>query len=190
MFCDTSWNRAWPTQRNAAYLARANRFRSSLVIFSSMCSRTPRQARATMVCASVIETWNREMVSFDSARRFDVRYSFTEKCANWMTDDPSTSTIASRLEHVDRTAYAGSSSRQSSRSVGVESVSKSNARNSASSSTRSGREAAATHWKSLCAYSQFCLPISSNVRSYVSSSVSGNSSRARRIRCRRQCLRY
>ena len=62
--------------------------------------------------------------------------------------------------------------------------------NSASSSTRSGREAAATHWKNWCAHSQFCWPISSNIRSYVSSSVSGNSSRARRMRCRRQCRRY
>jgi len=137
-----------------------------------------------------METWNREIVSFDSARRFDVKYSFTEKWANCITEDPPTSTMASRLEHVDRTACAGSSSRQSSRSVGAESVSKSNARNSASSATRSGREAAATHWKSRCAYSQFCLPISSNVQSYVSSSVSGNSSRARRMRCRRQFLRY
>ena len=136
-----------------------------------------------------METWNREMVFFASARRFDVKYSFTEKCENWITGEPSTSTIASKLEHVDSTACAGSSSRQSSRSVGVDSASKSNARNSASSSTRSGREAAATHWKSRCAYSQFCFPISSNVRSYVSSSVSGNSLRAGRMRCRRQCRR-
>jgi hypothetical protein len=131
------------------------------------------------------------MVSFASARRFDVKYSFTEKCENWITSEPYTSsTMASRLEHVDRTACLGSSSRQSSRNVGVDAVSKSNARNSASSSTRSGREAAATHWNSLCAYFQLRLPISSNVRSYVSSSVSGNSSRARRMRCRRQCRRY
>src|SRR5260221_12805089 len=124
-----------------------------------------------IVWACVMEIWNREIVSFDSARLFDVKYYLTGKCANWITEEPYTSTMASRLEHVDRTACAGSSSRQSSRSVGVESVSKSNARNSATSSTRSGREAAATHWKSRCAHSQFCLPISSNVRSYVSSSV-------------------
>src|SRR5260221_9391031 len=97
-----------------------------------------------IVWACVMETWNREIVSFDSARRSDVKYSLTEKCANWITEDPSTSTMASRLEHVERTARAGSSSRQSSRSVGVESVLKSNARNSASSSTRSGRGALPT----------------------------------------------
>src|SRR5487761_1370245 len=106
-----------------------------------------------------MEMWKREMVSFDSASRFDVKYSFTEKCENWITLESSTSTIASRLEHVNSTARAGSSSRQSSRSLGVDSASKSKARNSASSPTRSGREAAATHWNNLCAYSQFRFPI-------------------------------
>src|SRR6266581_5051297 len=129
------------------------------------------------------------MVSFATERRSDVKYSFTEKWANWITAEPSTLTMESMLEHVDRTAFSGSSSRQSSWSTGIDSVSKSNARNSASSRNRSGREAAATHWKSRCANSQFCFPISSNIRSYVSSSVFGNSSRARRMRCRRQCRR-
>ena len=139
-----------------------------------------------------MDTWNRERVGSASARRFDVKYSFTERCANWITRVPSMSTMASRLEQVDCTAHTGSSGRQSSRSVGVDSVSYSysKARNSASSSTRSGRVAAVTHWKSRCAYSQLCLSICFNVRSYVSSSVSGNSLRARGMCCRRQCRRY
>ena len=126
------------------------------------------------------------MVSFDFASRFYIKYSFTEKCVNWITEELYMSTMASRLEHVDSTVCAGSSERQSSRNVGVDPVLKSNARNSASSSTRSGRDAAVTHWKSRCAYSQFWSPISCNTRSYVSSSVSGKSSRARRIRPGRQ----
>src|SRR6267154_5458685 len=131
-----------------------------------------------------MEIWKRERVSFVSASRADVKYSLTEKCENWITGEPSTSTTASKLEHVDITVYSGSSGRQSARNVGVELVSKSksNARNSASSLTRSGRDAAATHWNRWRAHSQFWSPISSKARAYVSSSVTGNSSRACRIR--------
>src|SRR6267154_2984957 len=99
--------------------------------------------------------WKREMMSFALASRTDVKYSLTEKCANWITGEPSTSTTASKLEHVDITVFSGSSGRQSARNVGVDLVSKSNARNSASSLTRSGRDAAATHWNRWCAHSQF-----------------------------------
>src|SRR5258708_5051899 len=113
--------------------------------------------------------WKREMASFTLASRADVRYSLTEKCANWITGESSTLTTVSKLEQVDITAFSGSSGRQSTRNVGVDLVSKSNARNSASSLTRSGRDAAATHWNSRCAYSQFWSPISSKMRAYVSS---------------------
>src|SRR6266852_4353190 len=123
-----------------------------------------------------METWNREKVSFAPASRPDVKYSLTENCANWITGDPSTLTTASKLEHVDNTACTGSSGRHSARNVGVDSSSKLNARNSASSLTRSGRDATATHWNSRCANSQFWSPISSKMRAYVSSSVAGNSS--------------
>src|SRR5579863_266716 len=121
------------------------------------------------------------VLSFVSERRVDVKNSLTEKCENWITGEPSTSTMDSRLEHVDNTAYTGSSRRNFSSNFGIGLTSKSKARKSASSSTRSGREATATHWNRRWAYSQFDL-ISRNVRSYVSSSVSGNSARARRRR--------
>src|SRR5712691_10305217 len=137
-----------------------------------------------------METWNREMVFFASASRLDVKYSLTEKCANWITEDPSTLTTASKLEHVDNTACTGSSGRHSARNVGVDPSSKSNARNSASSLTRSGRDATATHWNRRCANSQFWPPISSSVRAYVSARVSDKSSRAHRIHPRRQWRRW
>ena len=168
MLGDTPLNQAWHAQCSMAYSARENFSRSSSVIFLSMYSRRPRQACAMVIWANVMETWKQDIVSSDSASHSNVKYSFTEKCANWTTDNPYTPMTVSRLEHVDSTACAGFSLHQSSQNVGVKSISKSNARNSVSSLTRSGWEAAATHWKSWCAHSQFCLPISSNVQSYVS----------------------
>src|SRR6266571_377054 len=117
--------------------------------------------------------------------RFDVRNSFTEKCEKCTTVVSPTLTTSIKLEHVDRTVSLGSSGRQSASKLGL-SPSRSNARNSASSSTRRGREATAMHWKRRCAYAQFCSSMSSNVRSYVASRVPGNSSRARRMRPGRQ----
>src|SRR3981081_996666 len=99
-----------------------------------------------------METWKREMVSLVLASRADVMYSLTEKCANWITGDPSALTTVSKLAHVDQTACAGSSGRHPARNVGVHPPSKSKARNSASSLTRSGRDATATHWNSRCAH--------------------------------------
>jgi hypothetical protein len=115
-----------------------------------------------------------------------VRNSFTEKCENCTTALLLTLTTAIKLEHVDRTASSGSSGRQSASNLGFSPSSKSNARNSASSSTRRGRGATVMHWKSRCAYTQFSSSISSNVRSYVPSKVPGNSSSARRMRPGRQ----
>src|SRR6267142_6252860 len=108
--------------------------------------------------------------SLVSARRVDVKNSLTEKCENSMTGESSTLTMESRLEHVDSTAYTGSSRRNFSSNFGIDPAWKSNARISASSFTRSGRKATATHWNRRWAYSQFDL-ISRNVRSYVSFSV-------------------
>src|SRR6266853_2214696 len=101
------------------------------------------------------------------ANRVDVKNSFTEKCENCITWEFSTLTRESNVEHVDSTASTGSSRRQSSRYLGICPSSKSNARNSASSSTRSGRETTATHRRSRRANSQFVLLISRSVRSYV-----------------------
>src|SRR5579863_6874636 len=95
------------------------------------------------------------MVSFFSAKREDVKNSFTEKCENCTTTELSTLTRASNVEHVDSTASTGSSSRQSSRYFGIGPASKSNATKSASSSTSSGRETTATHRRSRWANSQF-----------------------------------
>jgi hypothetical protein len=93
-----------------------------------------------------METWNREMVFFVSTSRADVKYSLTEKCANWITGEPDCGlTTTSKVEQMDNTSFSGSSERQSARNLGVDPALKSNARNSASSSARSGREAAATH---------------------------------------------
>ena len=83
---------------------------------------------------------------------------------------------------MDNRASSGSTGRQPGRNVGITPALKSNARNSASSSTRRGRDATATHWKIRCANSQFASLISCNVRSYVPSKLSGNSSKACRIR--------
>ena len=125
-----------------------------------------------------------------SAKWEDVKNSFTEKCENCMTGELSTWTRESNVEHVDSTASRGSSRRQSSRNFGICPALKSNARSSASSSTRRGRQTTATHKNSLRANSQFVSLISHNVRSYVPSNVAGNSSRACRIRPGRQLLRY
>src|SRR5579863_7236261 len=126
------------------------------------------------------------MVSLASARRVEVRNSFTEKWENCIVSEPQVLTTASKLEQVDSTAPNGSSGRQSARYVGVGPASKSNARISASSLTRSGRDATATHWKIRCANFQFALSMSCNVRSYVPSRFTGNSSKACLIRAGRQ----
>src|SRR6266851_3132757 len=118
------------------------------------------------------------MVSHFSAKREDVKNSFTEKCENCIAEELSTLTTASKVEHVDSTASRGSSKRQSSRNSGIGPALKSNARNSASSSTRNGRGATETHKRSRRANSQFVSLISRNERSYVPSSDPGNSSRA------------
>jgi hypothetical protein len=130
------------------------------------------------------------MVSHFSAKREDVKNSFTEKCENWITLEFPTETTESNVEHVDSTASSGSSRRQSSRKFGISPALKSNARNSATSSTVSGRGTTATHRSSRRANSRFALLISRNVRSYVASSVSGNSSSACRIHPGRHLLRY
>lgn len=82
--------------------------------------------------------------------RLDIRNPFTEKQEkreNRTTCEPSTVTTATKLEHVESTASPAFSGRQDKTNVGVSPASKSNARNSASSLTRSGLEAATMHWK-------------------------------------------
>src|SRR6266851_3584516 len=106
-------------------------------------------------------------MSLFSAKRVDVKNSFTEKCENCIIWESSTLTRESNVEHVDSTASTGSSRRQSSRNFGICPALKSNARNSANSSTLSGRETTETHWRSLWANSQFVSLISRKVRSYV-----------------------
>ena len=174
MFGDTPSNRAWSTKCSAAYSAREKSFNLVRLIFSSMYNRAPGHPRAMMVWACVRETWKQEMVVPTLARRGDVKYLFTEKWVNWITCKSFTLIIASKLGYMDNTAPTGSSGRQSGRSVGIRPAWKSKARNSASFShlISTGRYA----------YSQFWSSISSKVRAYVSSSVSGNSSRACRIR--------
>ena len=103
-----------------------------------------------------------------------------------MKAESSTLTMERKLGHVESTALVGSSGRQSARNAGIGSASKSKARNSASSSTRSGRDAAATHWKRRRANFQFALSIDCRMRSYVPSRLSGKSSKACRIRAGRQ----
>ena len=143
------------------------------------------------VCAGSRSIRNRETSPYsDSARREDVRYSFTEKCENCTTRDLPWGTIVIKLEQVDSTASSSSSHRQSSFSVGIPpSVDawKSNANNSASSSTRSGRAATVRHCNRRCALSFWALFIPFNIRSYVSSRVSGNSFRYWRRFGGKQC---
>jgi hypothetical protein len=124
------------------------------------------------------------------AKQEDVKNSLTEKCENCMMRESSMLTRTSNVEHADSTASTGSSSRQSSRYFGIGPALKSNARNSASSSTRSGGETTETHWRSRCADSQSAALISLSVRSYVPYSVLGNTSSACRIRSGGQLLRY
>ena len=66
---------------------------------------------------------------------------------------------------------------------------KSNARNVAGSSTRSGQEVTATHTRGRRASSQFGSWISRNQRPYTLSNVSGNSSKACTIRPGRHLTR-
>src|SRR5258708_30781345 len=96
--------------------------------------------------------------------RSDVKYSLTEKWENWITGEPSQSTIATKLEQIDSTVSFGSSGRHVSSNVRLPSSSDLNARYPASSSTRSGRRATTMHWKIAWAYSQFSSSMSSNMR--------------------------
>ena len=130
------------------------------------------------------------MVSHFSSKRGDVKNSLTKKCKNCITGEPSTLTRASNVKHVDSTACSGFSRRCSLRNLGIGPALKSNARNSASSLAQSGRAATATHWNSHHANSRSVALISSNVRSYVPSSVPGNSSRACGMRPGMQSPRY
>src|SRR6266581_6682551 len=123
------------------------------------------------------------------ARRSDIRNSFTEKCENCTTRVPLLMITETRLEQADSTASSWSSHRQSAINFGIPPVLKSNARTSASSSTRSGRLATARHCKSRYACSPFTLLISFRIRLYVSSSDLGNSSRVRRRLVGKQCRR-
>ena len=125
-----------------------------------------------------------------SAKREEVKNSLTEKCENWIIWECRVLTRESNVEHVDSTASIGSSRRQSLRYVGICPTLKSKARNSANSSTRSGRKTTATQCRSRRANSRFVPSISSNVRSYVASRVDGNSSSACRIRPGRHLARY
>ena len=93
-----------------------------------------------------------------------------ENCRHWLGQG-----MSGRRQHTS----IGSSRRQSSRDFGILGPAlKSNARNSASSSTLCGREAITAQRNSRRSNSQFVLLISRNMRSYVPSGVSGNSSRA------------
>ena len=95
-----------------------------------------------------------------------------------------------KLEQVDSTASSSSFHRQSSFNVGIPrelDASKSNASSSASSSTRSGRTATVRHCNRRCALSFCALFIPFNIRSYVSSRVSGNSFRYWRMFGGMQC---
>ena len=56
-----------------------------------------------------------------SERRVDVKNSLTEKCENCTTGEPPVALItASRVEHVDSTASAGSSRHQTSWYSGID----------------------------------------------------------------------
>ena len=84
-------------------------------------------------------------MSFVSASREDVKNSLTEKCENCITWESSTSTMESKLGVVDSTVSTGSPRHQPSWNFGIGPVLKSNESISASSVTRSGRKATATH---------------------------------------------
>ena len=111
----------------------------------------PHLAVCVWICDPAVPRWvrgeRREVVSAISARRVDVKNSLTEKCENYMTFPKRCppSTMESKVVHADSTASAGSSRRQSSSNFGIDPALKSNANNSPSSLTRSGREATATN---------------------------------------------
>ena len=91
------------------------------------------------------------------ARRADVKNFFTDEKGDCITGEPSTSTTASKLEHADNTTPIGSSGHQSSWNFGIGPALKSNASNSASFSTRSGREATATELRANYSYQKYIL---------------------------------
>ena len=99
-------------------------------------------------------------------------------------------TMEIKQEHDDRSACSWSSHRQPVFNVGISSpTSKSTARTSASSSTRSGRVATTRHCNKRRALSMFGFLISRSTRSYVSSNDFGNSSSVRRTLDGKQCRR-
>src|SRR5260221_6243626 len=96
-----------------------------------------------------------KIVAHLSQRGIEEKNFLPEKCKNWITWKGPMSTRKSNVEHVESTVSTGSSRRKSSKNVGICPASKSNARNSANSSTLSGRETTATHLISRCANSKF-----------------------------------
>ena len=112
-----------------------------------------------------------------SVSRFAVKNSLTEKCENWTICESPSLTIITRLEHADITASSLSSQRQPKFNFGIPSALKSTARISASSLTRSGRAAATRHCNNRCACPWLGFLISRSMRSYVSSKLSGSSSK-------------
>jgi hypothetical protein len=129
------------------------------------------------------------------ARRLDVRNSLTEKCEMDDTLDDTRFTGSDngdycKLEQGAKSACSSSSHRQFGFNFGIPSaLSKSTARTSASSSTRSGLMATTRHCNRRRAWSRFGFLISFKTRSYVSSNDSGNSSRVRRTLGGRQSRR-
>ena len=187
---DDTLNWAWATQCSAAYLTRGDPLASLLPACSSSWSNVARQACAMRVCAGSRSLWNRETSPCgDCARQEDVRNSFTEKWENCTTWESSQGMIVIKLEQVDSMACSWSSHRQSSFNVGrpPEDAVKSNTSSSASSSTRSDRTATVRHCNRRCALSFWAWFIPFNIRSYVSSSVSGNSFRYWRRFGGKQC---
>src|SRR5260221_1316593 len=148
MWDATLSERAWSTQYLAAYSTRGDRLRLSESRWVSIWSRTLRHACARIVCASSRLTRKDERRPHELARRSEVKNSFTEGWENCTTLEPSRFTTSTRLEQIDSTACSGSSGRQSVLSLGIASPSsKSTARISASSSTRSGLMATVRQWK-------------------------------------------
>ena len=99
-------------------------------------------------------------------------------------------TMVIKLEQDNRSACSWSSHRQSGFSLGIPSEpSRSTARTSASSSTRSGRVAATRHCNKRRELSLFGFLISRSTRSYVSSNDSGNAPSVRRRLDGKQCCR-
>ena len=124
-----------------------------------------------------------------SISRFAVKNSLTEKCENCTIRESPSSIIITRLEHADITASSLSSQRHPRFNFGIPSALKSKARISASSLTRSGRTAATRHCSNRCACPWLGFLISLSMRSYVSSKLSGNSSRICRTLDGKQCRR-